>query len=85
MNGIYLTEEGKKEIEKKINQLESTINLTGWVSARIETFKQILVSATILPVEESWENVELYPPDNESQFEKTMSIKNGVIIKSKEL
>jgi hypothetical protein len=85
MNGIYLTEEGKKEIEKKINQLESTINLTGWVSARIETFKQILVSATILPVEESWENVELYPPDNESQFEKTMSLKNGVIIKSKKL
>ena len=85
MNGIYLTEEGKKEIEKKINQLESIINLTGYVLARIDTFKQILVSATILPVEESWEDVELYPPDNESQFEKTMSIKNGVIIKSKEL
>jgi hypothetical protein len=85
MNGIYLTEEGKKEIEKKINQLESIINLTGYVLARIDTFKQILVSATILPVEESWEDVELYPPDNKSQFEKTMSLKNGVIIKSKEL
>jgi hypothetical protein len=51
----------------------------------IDALETILLSATVLPVEESWEDVELYPPDSESQFEKTISLKNGVIIKPKEL
>jgi hypothetical protein len=45
--------------------------------------KEILSSATILPIEESWDDVELYPPDNESQMEKTLRLKNGVIIHPK--
>jgi hypothetical protein len=94
MKGIYLTEEGKKEIEAKIANLKKSeeVNLrTGFKMGAdmnggfIDALETILLSATVLPVEENWEDVELYPPDNESQFEKTMSFKNGVIIKSKGL
>jgi hypothetical protein len=56
-----------------------------FVSGREFTLNEILSSATVLPVEENWEDVELYPPDNENQFEKTISLKNGVIIKPKGL
>jgi len=57
MKGIYLTEEGKKEIEAKIAELQ--------IFSPLETdddfldrgkqiaFEEILSSATILPVEES--------------------------------
>jgi hypothetical protein len=88
MTGIYLTQEGKQAIEAKIKHikvLEKNSVLSNFYQGQIAILKEILSSATVLPVEESWENVELYPPDNESQFEKTMSLKNGVIIKSKEL
>jgi len=43
-----------------------------------------MLAAIILFVEESWENVELYPPDNESQTEKTLRLKHGVIIQPKQ-
>jgi hypothetical protein len=93
MKGIYLTQEGKKEIEAKIANLKKSeeVNLrTRFMMGAdmnggfIDALETILLSATVLPVEESWEDVELYPPDNESQFEKTISLKNGVIIKPKE-
>jgi len=90
MKGIYLTEEGKKVIEDKIAELEEDLKEEGNpfiytdVSAELNTYKRILFYATILPVEESWEDVELYPPDNESQMEKTLRLKNGVIIQSKQ-
>jgi hypothetical protein len=86
MKGIYLTEEGKKEIEDLIAKLTDYKNKTHDIYAvgQIYILKQILSSATILPVEESWEDVELYPPDNESQMEKTLRLKNGVIIQSKQ-
>jgi hypothetical protein len=48
---------------------------------KINVYKEILSSATILPVEESWEDVEFFPPDNESQTERVLRFKNGVIIK----
>jgi len=88
MKGIYLTQEGKQEIEKKIDQLKSTIDLTGWVSARITTFEQILSSATILPVEESWEKLEenlLEGLHEHTKLENVISIDypNGVIIQPK--
>jgi hypothetical protein len=82
MKGIYLTEEGKQEIEKKIDQLKSTIDLTGWVSARITTFEQILSSATILPVEESW-NLSVVSINPFKQGNLKSLYPNGVIIQPK--
>lgn len=64
MKGIYLTQEGKQEIEAKIAELEGTnIHLMkpshtlGSLEGRISALKEILSSATILPVEESWNNI----------------------------
>ena len=91
MKGIYLTEQGKKELEAKIAELEKEKasnliqNLTGFANmnfGEIETYKEILSSAIILPVYSSWEDVETFPPDNESQAEKILKIKNGVVIQS---
>jgi len=73
MKGIFLTQEGKKEIEAKIAYLEKWIQeendeclLGHWKGEKI-IYEEILRSSTILPVEESWykviENVE-----NDSQF-----------------
>ena len=81
MKGIYLTEEGKQELEAKIAEIESYEGLESGIA---DTLKEILSSATILPVEKSWDDVELYPPDNESQIEKTLRLKNGVIIQPKQ-
>jgi hypothetical protein len=60
MKGIYLTEEGKKEIEAKIAELEKPaphwdgIYVSERAEERIELYEEILESATILPVEEDW-------------------------------
>jgi hypothetical protein len=80
MKGIYLTEEGKKEIEAKIAELDKQkyrsieFDLVFYgTSGKVLMLKEILSSATILPVEESWKSTEdicfptLYP--------------NGVVIK----
>ena len=96
MKGIYLTEEGKKEIEAKIAELEDVKQKFNshdyeWNESDIEQniYKEILSSATILPVEESWykviENVE---NDSQSLILQTPFImkslyEQGVIIKPK--
>jgi hypothetical protein len=66
MKGIYLTEEGKKAIEDKIAELEvkrdkaaednDEIYANSCIG-QIFAYYEILSSATILPVEESWEGV----------------------------
>jgi hypothetical protein len=86
MKGVYLTEEGKKVIEDKIDELEKPLNKQ---PANIDTihyklidaYKEILSSATILPVEKNWDGV----------FDKTFSqayiekdYPNGVIIQPKQ-
>ena len=87
MNGIYLSEQGKQEIETKIIELENytyatqDIHLEGSIQGHIYCLKEILESATILPVYSSWDDVETFPPDNEYQSIKTLELKNGVIIK----
>jgi len=91
--GIYITQQKKEELEARISDLDLFIqdnkdkgyySLECFHGGRKMIYNEILSEAIVLPVEESWEDVELYPPDNESQFKKTMSLKNGVIIKSKE-
>ena len=86
MKGIYLTEEGKKEIEAKIDELEYIFQQTGERfdsrdSGTYHLLKEILSSATILPVEDSYE------VDNVTIIEKRWMFKNypnGVIIQPKQ-
>ena len=75
MKGIYLTPEGKQEIEAKIAEIES---YEGLESGMADTLKEILSSATILPVEESWGNMPIGV--NESE----LSYPQGVIIQPKQ-
>jgi hypothetical protein len=101
MKGIYLTEEGKQEIEAKIAELETyqhTIDdiencsdedcfYIGERSGEILKLKEILSSATILPVEESWESMVEGDDDYEHYIENIVcfpsSYPNGVIIEPK--
>ena len=68
MKGIYLTEEGKKEIEAKIAELEKENELPThaaipsfykYYMGRIDMLQEILSSATILPVEDNWDGIRL--------------------------
>jgi len=90
MNGIYLTQKGKQEIEAKIAELEG-INIhlmkpshtLGSLEGRISTLKEILSSATILPVEESWKlSVVSITPYKQGLLKSLY--KNGVIIQPKQ-
>jgi len=67
MKGIYITEEAKQEIESKIVELETNIKQFKSImpaydpvasNTQLFVFKEMLQSATILPVEESWDEVE---------------------------
>ena len=66
MKGIYLSEEGKKAIEAKIDELETVMESNREISSIFYSLsgknlmlKEILSSATIFPVEESfWEDIE---------------------------
>ena len=89
MNGIYLTQEGKQGIEAKIAELEG-INIhlmkpshtLGSLEGRISTLKEILSSATILPVEESWRKCGIV--NREERESVTSDYPNGVIIQPKQ-
>jgi hypothetical protein len=77
MKGIYLTEEGKKAIEDYLEGLNTYLNPETLLynDGKIDLLKEILSSATILPVEESWEGVskDISPIDE-------VYYPNGVII-----
>jgi hypothetical protein len=66
MKGIYLTQESKQEIEAKIAELEIKRDeaaknddevYANSCIGQIFAYYEILSSATILPVEESWQNI----------------------------
>ena len=96
MKGIYLTKEGKQEIENRLIELDKLMklvqktanddkdfgimqNITYTSYTREKKFlKEILFSATILPVEESWGDV----PIGTNECELVLS--DGVIIKPKQ-
>jgi transcription elongation GreA/GreB family factor len=84
MKGIYLTQEGKQQIEAEIAELEiirkeSSSDNNDYYLGRIKELKEILESATILPVEESWDDV--YDMLRINTF--PIDYKNGVIINKK--
>jgi hypothetical protein len=87
MKGIYLTQEGKQEIEFKIVELETTRKESSsdnndYYLGRMKELKEILSSATILPVEESWGSVKLYSHSTPISLSKDYP--NGVIIQPKQ-
>jgi hypothetical protein len=96
MVGIYLTQEGKQEIEAKLKQIRIN-NRDDYESdedylLRKHNLEQdfidsILSLATILPVEESWESMVEGDDDYEHYIENIVcfpsSYPNGVIIEPK--
>jgi hypothetical protein len=97
MKGIFLTEEGKQEIKARIADLEQYAHkesdvdgiqfsspdsfYIGERSGEILILKEILSSATILPVRQTWEDTEIandiLPISDLADY-----YPNGVIIKS---
>jgi hypothetical protein len=92
MKGIYLTEEGKQDIEAKIADLEINLEkhvqyckITGChydyqFEQGIEFYKEILSSATILPVAETWHDIHEEDVANWSEI----NYSQGVIIQPKQ-
>jgi len=85
MKGISLTAEGKAEIEAEISELRQYSPLEtddDFINRGKQiVLEQILSSATILPVEESWEDLPLsfwYKDNSERLYP------NGVIIQPKQ-
>jgi hypothetical protein len=88
MKGIYLTQEGKQEIEAKIAELEKLALDADKPSFRMGQkviLLEILTSAIILPVEESWQETIRKPLENFQVEDKDSTLEgnypNGVIIK----
>jgi hypothetical protein len=79
---FYITEETKQEIEAKIEQLQHTEALRsftiGVLLAEEAFYKRFLESATILPVEESWDDI------NYHNIRTYNTHPNGVIIQPKQ-
>lgn len=90
MKGLYLSEEGEQSLKAEIDKLKNRLQKIDLinnpatydrVTTQLVLYKRILSSAVILPTYSDWGEVAFYPPDNESQNEKTLSLINGVIIK----
>ena len=91
MNGIYLTEKGKKEIEAKIAELESSYReYADWEGklGELKMLKEILSSATILPVEESYNDIQHFETSEHGTVIRKhflmANYSNGVIIQPKQ-
>jgi hypothetical protein len=89
MKGIYLTEESKQGIEAKIVELEAkaeyyksidSSHRRSGVLAQIFILQEILKSATILPVEESWDDFQ----DISDPLYRQEDYPNGVVIQPKQ-
>lgn len=96
MKGIYLTEEGKKVIEDKIAELEVArrehekvgIGMFDSIWAAktrqaIDLLREILSLATILPVEENWDDTLTNTEVTDCIYSSKMNYPNGVIIQPK--
>jgi hypothetical protein len=91
MKGIYLTAEAKQEIESKIAELEKNQENAktdfDWNNCVVEknVYKNVLESATILPVEENWEKAVPDGIEEDIIFDYIQDkFKYGVIIQPKQ-
>jgi hypothetical protein len=90
MKGIYLTLEGKQEIQANIEEVKKPIaHYDGiYVSdkqlATIDLLEEILSSATILPVEESWDDVLSNTERTDCLYSCRVNTPQGVIIQPKQ-
>jgi hypothetical protein len=84
MKGIYLTPEGKQEIEAKIAELEQFSPIDTFEDytnfGKKQQLKEILSSATILPVAETWHDIHEEDVANWSEI----NYPQGVIIQPKQ-
>jgi hypothetical protein len=86
MKGIYLTPEGKQELEAKIAELEKEIMnemnvfIHTATNAELDFYNKILSSATILPVAETWHDIHEEDVANWSEI----NYSKGVIIQPKQ-
>ena len=89
MKGIYLTQEGKEELEAKIAELDECIEdlkdeiMKDYFIGKKTLLEEILASATIIPVEESWGVVEKRT-NMMDEHQLRLIYHQGVIIKSKQ-
>lgn len=77
---IYLDQKTKRELSDVIDSISQGIEDDPY----IQLLREGLESAIVLPVYRSWDEVEFFDPDNESQKRKTLKLKNGVIIKGED-
>jgi hypothetical protein len=86
MKGIYLTQEGKQELEAKIAERRKYSPIEtedDWFeNGELNVYKEILSSATILSVEESWSDMQILNNDNLEYVKSKFA--NGVIIQPKQ-
>lgn len=94
MKGIFLTEQGKKEIEDSIKLLEYDLEqeknsflkveqIVGQYEGKIRIYKDILSLATILPIEEDWSDVDKKGAVYAGVCGHFILYPNGVIIQGK--
>jgi hypothetical protein len=93
MKGIYLTEEGRQELLKRIDGLKEMISfcvlphqqsVKDLLEQELFIKEEILSSATILPVEESWDNLSAIRNRLDNLKFAKEKYPNGVIIQPKE-
>jgi len=84
MKGIFLTQEGKSQLEAKIAELEQSSPIDTFEDytnfGRKQQLREILSSATILPVEKSWGRIIF---NGEDEVEAESNYPDGVIIQPK--
>jgi hypothetical protein len=89
MKGIYLTEEDKLELEDKISEIEKVNKLAGELAntALVNAYKEILSSATILPVEKSYNDIQHFETSEHGTIIRKhflmANYSNGIIIQPK--
>ena len=85
MKGIYLTEEGKKEIEAEIKRLAEMEDIKSVVNYQIQgdlyRLREILKHAILLPTEKSWDKAVPNGIEEDTIFDYIQDkFKQGVII-----
>jgi hypothetical protein len=82
-NKIFITEQGKQEIEAKITELVDE-EWSPYRDGQLDSYKKILSLSTILPVTESWENITISSINMSLENTLVSNYENGVIIQPKQ-